>query len=556
MLRALVRRTLALACLLSIAACGDRAPAPSPALSAAVEPPWPGLSLDLIPDPARGELAVEVRVGAARAASIRELGVARAWADTRGTDAIAGVRLRDAAGDVPLQPRADPGGPDDVFDLGRPPRGDLLLSYRAHAGAGRSRFALHVTDDRVSGVGHAFLLLPRIDEPIPARIRIHTRALRRGAEAASSFGFGGEVVTTAASEDLAHAVYVAGMLWREGRGDGGPSLVVLGDPPFDTRTAFERATAGSDAVDRFFGGAPSPPGSPFMFVLVAQPGLGPAREGAYLTRSVGLWFDARQKLDAALELVLAHEITHRYLGGALRLTGPDGREAAWFSEGFTVHFARRALLAAGLLTPADYVADLDRTLGDDGPAAERLPADYTRGAVYAAWFDAAVRRASKGRRSLDDVIRELLAAARAGGSPSLPVAALRDALARDIGREAAARVDRIDARDSPLPELPDDAFGPCARRTVRERTGFELGFERASLETRPALIRGLVRGSAAERAGVREGALVISSRIPGDGGEVELLLAEGKRVRYRPVATKREIHWETAPCKLPAPVRD
>src|SRR5262249_44109785 len=99
------------------------------------------------------------------------------------------------------------------------------------------------------------------------------------------------------------------------------------------------------------------------FVLVAQPGLG-AREGAYLARSVSVWFDARQPLDGALDLVVAHEMVHRFLGGSVRLAGRGGREATWFSEGFTVHFARRVLFDAGLLAPAAFVADVNRTVGD------------------------------------------------------------------------------------------------------------------------------------------------------------------------------------------------
>ncbi len=546
-------RCLLLALLLS--ACGPRAaPGPDGGAPAAREPPWPGLTLDLTPDPERREVAVEVRLAGDRAASVTEVSIARAWADTRAAEALVGLHASDAQGDLHLQPRRDDGGPDDVYALARAPRGELVVRYRARGDQGASRFALRVAPDRVSGVGHAFLLLPRVDAPIAARVRIHTGALARGADAASSFGFGGEVVTTATSEDLAHAVYVAGMLWREG--EGGRQLVVLGNPPFDTRTAFAHAVAEGAAVNRFFGAAFAEP-EPFTFVLVGQPGLGRAHDGAYLTRSVGVWFDARQHLDGELDLVLAHELVHRFLGGTVRLVGRGGREATWFSEGFTVHAARRALLQAGLLSPADFAADVNRVAGESAAGEEQLPAEYRRGALHAAWLDTAIRRASHGARSLDDVLRALTAEARAAGKASLPVAALREALVREVGAEGGTAVDRLDAGDA-APPLPDDAFGPCARRRVREARGFELGFDRRSLAGTPALVRGLVKASAAERAGLREGALVLTSRVPSesdalsDSGaprEVELWLADGKRVRYRPVGTKRETTWEAAPCR-------
>ena len=517
--------------------------------------PWPGLTLDITPDPARAEATVAVRVSGEHAAAVREITVARAWADARGAETLSAVRAHDVEGEIPLQPHADDGGPDDVYGLARAPvGGDFALVYRAHANAGRSRFALRVAEGRLSGVGHTFLLLPRIEKPVPARVRIHAGALGSGADAASSFGFGAETVTSATSEDLAHAVYVAGMLWREG--STSPELVVLGDPPFDTHTAWDHAVRTSAAVDRFFLPGlrgPADP-APFIFVLVAQRDLGAARDGAYLTRSLGVWFDAHQPLDGELDLVMAHELTHRFLGGTVRLIGRDEREATWFSEGFTVHFARRALLDAGLLTPAVFVADVNRSL-DGG----NLPADYRRGALHAAWLDAAVRRASHGRRSLDDVVRELVAGARSAGVASFPVTALRDALAREIGPEGAAHIDRLEADDDAPVDLPDDAFGPCARRAGDRRTAFDLGFERGSLDLQPAVVRGVEKGSAAERAGVREGSLVLRARVPEEAqamgsarAEVELLLAPGRRIRYRPVGTKRVSTWVPAPCHVRA----
>ncbi len=543
-------RRLALAALLALAACRPRKADLSPAPAA--EPPFAGLTLDLTPDPARGELSVSVRISGDRAAEVHEITVARAWADTRAAEALTGLTLRDGEGALPLRPQRDDGGPDDVYVLSRPPRGgDLVLHYRARANVGPSRFALRVGPDRMTGVGHAFLLLPRVAAPLPARVRFHTGALRRGADAASSFGFGADVTTTATSEDLAHAAYVAGMLWQEHAEAGPTTLVVIGDPPFDTRTALGHAVAARSAVDAFFAAPPEP--GPFTVFLVAQPGLGRAREGAALTQSLAVFFDTAQPLDPALDLVMAHELVHRFIGGTVRLTGRDGREAVWFTEGFTVHLARRALLAGGLLTSEGFAADLNRTLGEGGD--EALPPAYVRGARYAAWFDAALRRASHGKRSLDDVVRALVVEARGAGKEVLPVAALRDALVRGIGPEAGPLVDRLEAADDTPIDLPDDAFAPCARRTVRERPRFDLGFDRASLEARPAIVHGLVKGSAADRAGLRDGTLVLSAKVPppsaGDGAQVELWLADGKRVRYRPVGVARETVWEPGACAIP-----
>lgn len=526
---------------LAIASCGG-----------AKEPPFAGLALDLTPDPDRSELAVVVRLSADRAAGVRELSVAKAWADTKSADAIADVTARDAAGALQLAPKPDAPGPDHVIALARPTKGDLEIRYRARGGA--SRYAVRVGSDRMSAVGHAFLLLPRLEGQVPARVRFHLAPLGKGADGASSFGFGPEVVTRATTEDLAHAAYVAGKLWWERPDASSPpedaakSLVIVGEPPFDGRTAWAFATRAAASVDRIFGGAPSPPSEPFTFLLVPEPGLGTSHDGAFLTRSLGLWFDPRRGLDADVRLTVAHELVHRHIGGALRLVEPDGRDAAWFTEGFTVHFARQTLLEAGLAEPAELVVDVRRTLGDP-PAREAVaPLEYRRGAQWAALLDTAIRRETKGARTLAHAVRDLLARRET----SLPVAALRDAL----GPAIAADFDRLRLSRDAATDLPDGAFGPCFKRSARETTGFDLGFDPESLGRSPAWIRGLTKGSPADRAGVTEGAMVLSSKVPREDealhgkGQVELTLGDGKRVRYRPVGKKTIVTWEATTCSV------
>jgi hypothetical protein len=93
------------------------------------------------------------------------------------------------------------------------------------------------------------------------------------------------------------------------------------------------------------------------------------------------------------------------------------------------------------------------------------------------------------------------------------VAALHEALGADAG----AALDRLAARPDEPVALPGDAFGPCFRKTAREARVFELGFDREGPLGQAVVIRGLVKGSAAERAGVKEGSLVLSAKVPAEG---------------------------------------
>ncbi|MEP7123157.1 MAG: hypothetical protein ABJE95_19670 [Byssovorax sp.] len=587
-------RLLALSAILALGGCSSRRDA-TPAVGV-VEPAWPGLTIDLTPDPTADEVAIALRLSGDAAGQVGALEVARIWADTRGGSAIRRVEARDGEGDLPLRDGPED-GPDRSYLPARAPRGgELAIRYRARANGDTSRFGLHLSRERLSGVGHAFLLLPRIEASIPVRIRWHLDALPAGAAAATSFGVGVEQVIHATSEELGQAAYLAGPTHVEealpslpspgptpspssasadaGAPSGPPAarLVVLGASVFDTRAAYYWSVAALSTLDRFFEkpvNVPGKPADPFSFLLVAAPGLGGDHDGAALTGSFALWFDQTRAFDAGLKSVVAHELTHRYLGGALQLYDPSGREAVWFSEGFTVHLARRWLLESGMVTPRDVLGDLRRTM-DDKASPERAAAcatssagrsqdEYRRGARYAALTDAAIQKASSGKRGIDDLVRELLARGRIEQRRAFPVDAWRDAVEHELGDAGGAAFDRIIVRGEPI-EVPGSAFGPCFHRVARDEEVLDLGFDRRSLGRTPAILTGVVPGGAADRAGLRDGTLVLSAKVPDDGArppksgkkaDAVLTLAGkggGKKVRYRPWSLRHVVGWEAQEC--------
>jgi hypothetical protein len=520
-------------------------------------------------------MLVEVHLFGEPSRAVAELAVARAWADTRGTEAVSGLSVRDLRGEIPVQRKPDgEGEPDGVFVLGRPAeQGELAFRYRAD-GAQASTFGLHVGDGQAAGVGHSFLLLPRTEEPLSVRIRWHLDALGKIASGASSFGAGSDPEVRATTGELAHAVFVAGRLTVI---DGAPGerVVALGDPSFDPRAALAAASKTRAAAERLLDptAAAAPP-EPFTALLVAGHGFGDdGHDGASFGRSLGLWFGSGRPLDAKLRIVLAHELLHRWFGGVARLEDADGRDAAWFSEGFTVHYARRLLLDEGMITPADFAGDLRRTFDEGSGGGRDRPGEtpgaacavegrggstdgYRRGALYAASLDAALRRA--GRRRLDDLVRDLLARAR--DAPSLPVAAFRELVVAELGPAAGDDFDRLVVRGEAPIVVPPDAFGPCFRPADEEERRFDLGFDPRSLTATPSIIHDLAKGSAASMAGVTEGALVLlATSVPSPeawlaGGRtlVDLTLANrqgGKRVRYEPVARRHVSRWRAQPCR-------
>jgi hypothetical protein len=356
------------------------------------------------------------------------------------------------------------------------------------------------------------------------------------------------------SSALAHAIYAAGAVLKIG--DEQRALVSLGARSLDLDDVLAWSGRVRDLAGARFQDVrqDSPAAEPLTVFLLTEPGLSKDHDGAYLDGALALWFDRGRRFDAQLRIALAHELLHRHLGGALEVVDDAGRPAAWFAEGFTVHYARRLLFDAGLITADDFLEDvrrLDEQQGEERRADEREA--YRRGSLYAARLDSEIRRASKGARSLDELLRAL----RDRGPGPLRTGDFRAAVERELGEDGASEFDRLIVRREAPIELSSDAFGPCFRRKKERRKVFDLGFDPASLKGLPSVIRGVEKGSAAEKAGLRDGALVIlAKRVPrpedGPTAQVDITVANqrgGKRIRYKAGATREIGRWEARPCR-------
>ncbi|AYV48830.1 hypothetical protein CFHF_24745 [Caulobacter flavus] len=240
-----------------------------------------------------------------------------------------------------------------------------------------------------------------------------------------------------------------------------------------------------------------------------------------------------------MRVLLAHEIFHAWNPGRLGKTfGPRGY---WFSEGFTDFYARRLMVRERLLTPAAFAAAWNETLRDyaSSPAiampgqeaAEKFWTDpyadklaYQRGALLAAIWDMKLRQAGS---SLDAVLQEQ---ARARGRD--PEATMVDAFveaAKAHGLDVSADIEAHIDQGRPI-RLPADAFLPCARLVDVTTPVFDRGFEPKTDDTGTMTVADLREDSAAYRAGLREG-MVIVERRKGGGGDpntpYELVVREG-----------------------------
>ena len=496
---------------------------------AAFAPPPPGaFEVRLTPSrmdakAGRGSLDVDLRIPAADAPSgsaVLALPIVVANVDTVAAT-LTGLTVRDDLGPLPLSVRDDPEATVYLrhWIAGRAVKGALAVHYTAPVdntpplrGTGPP-YSLRTEGGGVSGVGYSFILLPEDQRARPISLHWDLKALGPEARGMSSFGEGDVTLAPGPVGRLGSALYMAGAMHREPTpvAANGFSAAWLGEPPFDPKPLMVWAGKLHGWMSGFFKDTAEPP---YRVILRYNPIN--AGGGAAMTNSFLLTWGATAKDPEKLKGTLAHEMIHTWTA-----TGLGGQ---WYGEGIAVHYQGLLPLRAGMITPAAFLDDLNATarryytnaLNDtpDSQVAARFWEDtrirtlpYDRGAMYFAVLDGKIRRASGGKRSLDDLINEMVRRRRSGGATS--EAAWLELLDREIGADG--RRLHSDMLTGRLMVPASDDFGPCFTRTTARFRRFELGFEPKSLVGNTKTIRDLQPDSEAAKAGLRNGDVVTYS---------------------------------------------
>ncbi|WP_420126150.1 M61 family peptidase [Longimicrobium sp.] len=290
--------------------------------------------------------------------------------------------------------------------------------------------------------------------------------------------------------------------------------------------AFTEAVIGVvQAENAFWGDA----GRPFVVPMAS---MGPSAPGlSYTGTGRGDAFSVASTAGFPLgdaSRFLAHEYMHTWIGEEIGGSPDDAASAFWITEGFTDFYAGRVLLRAGLWTPAEYVAELNRVLmrNANSPAraipnaaigekfwtdnnVQQLP--YDRGHLLALLLDHRIRAHTGGRADMDDVMLAQRALARRNTQAQTPVdaAALFPIVARqELGMDLGAELARHVERGEPV-SLPADLFGGCARVGTITQPEFHRGFDLAATEANGMVITGMDPASPGYAAGMRDGMRII-----------------------------------------------
>ncbi|MDG3439280.1 hypothetical protein [Nitrospirillum amazonense] len=451
-------------------------------------------------------------------------------------DTLTNLTASDAAGSVALTAKDDADRPAMAYrhwTAARVVKGALTVRYRApittlaNPRGAAPPLELRTDGGGFSGAAETFLILPEADAKYGLALRWDLSAAGPGAAGVSNFGTGDVTSSGPLSADDLGATYVMGGAihrYPEVPPKQGFFSAWQGSPPFDGTELMRWTESLYHHYLGYFEAVGMPPYGVFLRPNLVNAGGGVELNGAFIGT-----FD--QKTDVKdFKFTLAHEMVHTFVRSldASKADGPQGLTSSWFSEGIAVYYQNRLPLRAGMITGDEFLKDLNTTAAryytnalngtPNSAIPDRFWADtrirvlpYDRGALYFALVDGEVRKASQGKRSLDDLILAMLDRRRHGRP--MDHAAWVAIITKELGPRGKVELDAMLNGALVLPD--DDAFGPCFTRTTAPLRRYQLGFDPEVLIQPKRIVHGLIPGSAAADAGLREGDEIVKP-VPQD----------------------------------------
>ncbi|MGX1931112.1 M1 family aminopeptidase [Flagellimonas sp. 2504JD4-2] len=220
-----------------------------------------------------------------------------------------------------------------------------------------------------------------------------------------------------------------------------------------------------------------------------------------------------------------HELMHNWIGHVIQ--NENEEEQYWFSEGFTEYYTYKNVAKNGIngkdgsyfinaindLVKNLYSLSIKEAPNSDmnyenfwsNPEYQKLP--YYRGALLAFYLDYGIMKDSQGKHSLDDLMKEVLTAAKEKGQ-KLNHPYFLNVLKKYLPKDS-AHIFNTHVKDGKLLPLAD-FYNTMGLDYTEEIHVFDLGFQ--FTEDRRGILS-VIEGSEADKAGLKPGDKIISQSI-------------------------------------------
>jgi predicted metalloprotease with PDZ domain len=222
-------------------------------------------------------------------------------------------------------------------------------------------------------------------------------------------------------------------------------------------------------------------------------------DGTAFTNALWMFTSRLDSLPAWQISTLTHEAFHawdpRRVG---REPNDEERRIGWFHEGFTAYYGDLIAYRNGLIPLSEVVDDANHDLS----SVAHSRSSYTRGLVIALWLDGQIRARSEGRRSLDDVMYDMVR----GADKPLTLDRILETANRYVSSDDQALLRRAATGDiDPRAMLPKAGqLAPCVRVTLDSAWAFDAGFD-VKVSTDAKRVTGVEASGPAYAAGLRDG---------------------------------------------------
>jgi predicted metalloprotease with PDZ domain len=418
--------------------------------------------------------------------------------------AVEDLSATDDKGPVPLV-AGNPAGPR-TWTSSRDVEGKLVVRYRRPidnaVGGGLSTIP-HVDGPGMFGISNMlFVLPPQTPKRYHFALEWDLSALPAGSSAVTALGEGNVDIASMPLTRLTYAMVMVGKIKREPeQAKGAFSAVWTGEPTFDVRGTMQWASKLHGYMSKFFA---DPKELPYhVFMRENASGNGVAAPMAFV---VGY---NERTTPQSVQYLLGHEMTHTWTAADI---------GKWYSEGNAVYYQTQLSWRAGLFPIEKRLADINLTAARyytndvmHAPDSDVLPKfwsdlrynvlSYDRGAIYFAVLNGKIKRASGGKRSIDDLIRAMVQLDRE--EKTITEQTWIDLLQKELGDEGVAiHKGMMSGEVTLIPE--SDDYGPCFRRVAVQIPRFDFGFGGQDV-TRRSVVENLRPGSNAAKAGLKEG---------------------------------------------------